>query len=791
MAYWVIVVDDDAGNLKMAGHILSRANMRVTALRSGNALIEYVEKNGFPNLVLLDIMMPEMDGFETLTAFREKEKEMGVSEVPVVFLSADDEVDTERRGFEMGVSDFIKKPFDPDILVKRVNNLLTTYDQMNSFETKATLDSLTGLLNKENATEQAAAMCRESKGFLAVLDLDSFKLVNDIYGHETGDDLLIRFTLVLKECIKCKSVVGRIGGDEFMVFFEGASEADIREFSDKINERIVTETQNLLGDQMVIPIGVSTGAVAVPEAGTDFAEVFRLADRELYRVKENGKHGVEIYSPDLKGDITEVPDDINLSTLSRILEERNVPQSAMWMGKEAFGNIYRYMLRYMDRYQGTAYKLLYSVETDESVDEKKRLDIIDRARELLQFSLRNSDIMMQIGENHFFLLLPEINEYNAKRVTDRIQKAWKREDYSSLAVLNVDMDSVNHEIREHHKAKEKEPDWVVVVDDDKSNLMMVGNILSKNNIRVSALQSGQAFLNFIKENRPNLVLMDVNMPDMDGFETFEKMKEMLGAAASRVPVIFLTADEGEDTETKGLELGAMDFVRKPIIPGNLILRVRHTLELVLLQNHLFEEVDRKTEENRNLSIHIVKALAAAIDAKDTYTNGHSSRVAEYTKQIAMRFGYPEEKLDDIYMMGLLHDVGKIGIPDAIINKPAKLTEEEYEVIKTHPVMGSRILKSISEMPSLAMGARWHHERYDGTGYPDGLKGDDIPEEARIIAVADSYDAMSSSRSYRGILPQEKIREELEKGRGTQFDPKFADIMLDMMNEDTEYKLKGE
>lgn len=141
------------------------------------------------------------------------------------------------------------------------------------------------------------------------------------------------------------------------------------------------------------------------------------------------------------------------------------------------------------------------------------------------------------------------------------------------------------------------------------------------------------------------------------------------------------------------------------------------------------------------------------------------------------------------MVGLLHDVGKIGVPDAVINKPAKLTNDEFELIKNHPVMGARILKNIKEMPRLATGARWHHERYGGGGYPDGLAGEDIPEDARIIAVADAYDAMSSRRSYRDVLPQGVVREEIENGRGTQFDPRFADIMLEMIDEDTEYEMR--
>lgn len=330
-------------------------------------------------------------------------------------------------------------------------------------------------------------------------------------------------------------------------------------------------------------------------------------------------------------------------------------------------------------------------------------------------------------------------------------------------------------------------EWVVVVDDDVTNLKMAGHILSKNNMRVTALKSGQALLDYLKENTPDLILLDIMMPDMDGFETMSRLRSEYGN--KDIPVIFLTADENEESETKGLALGAMDFIKKPFVPDVLVLRVRHTIQLVRLQRDLSAEVDIKTRENESLFQHVIQTIAEAIDAKDTYTNGHSGRVADYSREIAKRYGYSEQKQKDIYMMGLLHDVGKIGVPDAVINKPAKLNDEEYELIKNHPVMGARILKNIKEMPSLATGARWHHERYDGKGYPDGLSGSEIPEEARIIAVADAYDAMSSRRSYREPLPQGVVREEIMKGKGTQFDPEFAQIMLEMIDEDTSYTMR--
>ena len=332
-------------------------------------------------------------------------------------------------------------------------------------------------------------------------------------------------------------------------------------------------------------------------------------------------------------------------------------------------------------------------------------------------------------------------------------------------------------------------DWVIVVDDDLTNLKMAGHILSKSGLRVSAVKSGQALLDYIAANGyPDLILLDIKMPGMDGFETLKRLRELEGAK-EQTPVVFLTADENEEAETMGLSLGAMDFIKKPFIPDVLSIRVRHIIDLNHLQKDLSREVEKKTQENARLFIHVVEALADAIDAKDTYTNGHSGRVASYSREIARRMGFSNERQRDIYIMGLLHDVGKIGIPDTIINKPARLTEEEYDTIKTHTVMGAKILNNIMEMPSLVTGARWHHERYDGNGYPDRLSGQGIPEEARIIAVADAYDAMSSRRSYRGILPQATVREEIENGKGTQFDPAFAEIMLSMISEDPDYLMR--
>uniref|UniRef100_UPI0040567944 HD-GYP domain-containing protein n=1 Tax=Agathobacter sp. TaxID=2021311 RepID=UPI0040567944 len=335
---------------------------------------------------------------------------------------------------------------------------------------------------------------------------------------------------------------------------------------------------------------------------------------------------------------------------------------------------------------------------------------------------------------------------------------------------------------------------ILVVDDDGINLR-VAMIILKEHFEVLCANSGQAALELLKRRIPDLILLDYRMPQMDGFEVMEKLQNT--KEYKDIPVIFLTGDHDRETEIQALQKGAMDFITKPFVAEIMMQRVSRILELSRLQKNLQEEVRIQTKEAQEqkrqveqLSEEIMKTLANTIDAKDKYTNGHSMRVATYSREIARRCGKSQKEQQDIYYIGLLHDIGKIGIPDHIINKPGRLTDEEYQVIRQHPVIGSDILKTISRIPTIVTGARWHHERYDGKGYPDGLAGEDIPENARLIGVADAYDAMTSNRSYRNVLSQEIVRGEIEKGKGTQFDPHFAEVMLQMIDEDIHYEMRA-
>jgi putative two-component system response regulator len=338
-------------------------------------------------------------------------------------------------------------------------------------------------------------------------------------------------------------------------------------------------------------------------------------------------------------------------------------------------------------------------------------------------------------------------------------------------------------------------DTILVVDDDRMNLKFAEHMLNSV-YNVVMAQSYKEALAYLLKERPALALLDVHMPDMNGFELLAEIRKI--RSCDGLPVVFLTADSDRETEVRVFREGALDYIQKPLVPEVVLERIKRILSLQKLQDSLESEVVRRTAELeesqrklQKISLQVVKTLASTIDAKDRYTNGHSSRVAKYSREIALRAGKSIEYQDEIYIVALLHDIGKIGVPDYILNKSSKLTDEEYETIKQHPSIGVEILKNISEMPNIEIGAHFHHARFDGKGYPEGLAGYEIPEIARIIAVADAYDAMTSRRSYRSALPQNAVREEIVKGRGFQFDPDFADIMLKMIDEDTDYKMRDD
>jgi HD-GYP domain-containing protein (c-di-GMP phosphodiesterase class II) len=253
------------------------------------------------------------------------------------------------------------------------------------------------------------------------------------------------------------------------------------------------------------------------------------------------------------------------------------------------------------------------------------------------------------------------------------------------------------------------------------------------------------------------------------------------------PGIILYVEVGESIEESSLEL---DYTFHRLLTSDVLFWVSLgllALWLIALLVYMFTSAQirryqERHERDNEIINESIETFTGFIDAKDPYTNGHSKRVARYTRMIAKEFGYDGEDLDRIYYMALLHDCGKIGVPDNILGKPGTLTEEEFEIIKSHTVRGSEILSSFKSLDHADLGARYHHERFDGKGYPEGKSGDDIPFIARMICVADSFDAMNSDRVYRRKLSRDRILSEIEENKGKQFDPTVADVMLGLLKD---------
>ena len=575
MAVHITVVDDDAVNLQVADRILTKNGMQVTALRSGAELLAQISADTPPDLILLDIKMPEMDGFETLSRLRELEQEKGIREIPVIFLTADDTADTEKHGFEAGVSDYIRKPFDPEILLRRVHNVVSKEKRLHSLRTEADTDKLTGFLNKGASERAMTELCSSDLGCLLMIDLDSFKLVNDLYGHKKGDDVLISFAAVLRNALPDGTKIGRIGGDEFIAFVSGMQTEDaVAGFTAQINADLVAKAKELMGEEMGIPLGASVGAVFVPQHGADYGELFRLADKSLYTVKKNGKHSYSLYQPDAVQDHAAESSAQDIGRLSEILSERAVPDEAFQLDKDAFTPVYRYFMRYIIRNHLSFWQVMFTLHAADGTADAAFKEHCDAFGAHIRASLRKSDILMRSRINQYFAVLTNICRDNLETVTGKLLRSWKSGGGSGITV-SVESKYVSYE--EQAQPKQDREYHIAVVDDDESNLRLAGTVLSKAGFRVSAMKSGRALLKYLAEHKPDILLIDVQMPEMDGFETVRQLRTMPDTAD--IPVVFLTASEDSETARTGMQLGAEDFIRKPFLPELLVRRVRRIAEL--------------------------------------------------------------------------------------------------------------------------------------------------------------------------------------------------------------------
>ena len=330
---------------------------------------------------------------------------------------------------------------------------------------------------------------------------------------------------------------------------------------------------------------------------------------------------------------------------------------------------------------------------------------------------------------------------------------------------------------------------IFIVDDNDVNLSTAAKALSKH-YRVFTLPSATDMFELLNNIVPDLILLDILMPEMDGFEAMRLLKN--DVRYSDIPVLFLTSRNDAATEAHGFEIGALDFISKPFSEPVLLNRIKTHLEIEELIRERTAMLLQRTEKLQRLQNSMVSILANMVENRDKYTGRHIERTTKYIKILltAMleRGVYSDEinhwGFEEVVSPARLHDIGKITITDLILNKPGKLTEDEYELMKTHTTEGEKIIDNIiaesgdeAFLQNAKLFAGFHHERWDGTGYPRGLTGVDIPLQGRIMAIADVYDALISDRPYKRAFTHEKAVEIIRESRGSHFDPEIVDVFL--------------
>ena len=305
---------------------------------------------------------------------------------------------------------------------------------------------------------------------------------------------------------------------------------------------------------------------------------------------------------------------------------------------------------------------------------------------------------------------------------------------------------------------------VLVVDDAAANRELIKACLAGIDCEVRTAENGVEALALVEESPPDLILLDVQMPGMDGYEVCERIKAR--PKGSLLPIVMITALDSSTDRVRALASGADDYMSKPVDRVELVARVRSALRL----KRVYDSLDSAEQ--------VIYALAAAVEAKDPYTEAHTHRVAESARRIGARMGLPAEDLDALYRGGIIHDIGKIGVPDEILLKPGALDPEEQSRMHLHPVIGENIVAPLQTGANLLPMIRHHHEHYDGSGYPDRLAGDEIPLLARIVSVCDAYDALTNDRPYRQGQPLEQALAVLRRGAGGQWDPQVVQLMVD-------------
>ena len=642
----VLAVDDQPENLELVTAILAGEGYRIQVAGDGKAALDSVSRER-PDCIVLDVMMPRMDGFEVCRRLKEDRR---THFIPVVMLTALSAVNDKVQAYDAGADDFLNKPVHANELRARVRSLVRI---------KRLRDEL-----------------------------------------DTSENIIVSMVQALE------SKDPRSAGH-----------------SERVARRAIRLARRLdLEPGSVETVGKAAllhdlGKIGVPERSLREPDRLSSEGREEYR--RHPLLGARILSP---------------------LESfRKVRKIIRHHHERLDGS------GYPDRVSGSDFDVMTEiVSLANYFDHLHSRGPENEVRERLDRSIGKGQFRREVVE--------ELLEVEPR--TPEAAEGWQeRSGESWLELLPVE--DVAHTGR------------ILVVDDTASNREVLETVLGEAGHEVITVGTGEATLTALSEEVPDLLLLDVHLPDIDGFEVCRRVKER--PETEFLPVILVTAHHELRDRNLSSEVRADDFLVYPIDRLELIARVESLLRLRLY----FQDL----EEYQG----VILSLASALEAKDPYTRGHSERVGFLAARISRELGLPEDRSEEMLVAGLLHDIGKIGVPEDLLNKAGPLTEEEFLAVMAHPILGEEICRPLRSARSALPVIRHHHERYDGSGYPDHLTGDEIPLGARILGVADAYDALTSARSYRRSLECQEavdlLRRETERGR---WDPEIFDALVEVV-----------
>ncbi len=665
----IVFVDDEIAVTQIVNKTLRDAGFQcLNGFNDPREAIGYISKLG-ADVVLLDLSIPDIDGISVLKFLRSHKT---TKFVPVIILTSRTDEESRLRALTAGANEYLTKPVNSIELVQRVQNALrfkqyadNIENQISIVERELHIDPLTEINNRRSFDDyysQKVGHARHNLS-LTLIDIDNFKITNDTYGHQVGDDVLRSVACAAQSSCGPADFVARIGGDEFAIVSDHEDPDWPRTLSEQIRDKVLA--MPVTTEDRTIETTISIGIASVGKALRDKGKLFNSADAALYLSKRQGRNAINVYS------------DLNST---------------------AIGDTY---LKHVPRLE------------------------------------------------------------------------------DSCSPLNAP-----HEAR------------ILVVDDEPTVTRMLEHQLHQagyQNVEIENDASQAA--GRICDTLPDLVIMDIRMPEVNGLEVLRAIREP-SSAAQDIPVLIMTSGNDEPVRVAALKLQANDFLTKPVRPAELDVRVVNLLRLKMQREQLLafseklaHEVEVRTNELFATRRETILCLARAAESRDIETGNHVIRVGNYAAIIARQMGLDEDYVGWIELAAQLHDVGKLSIPDAILNDSDPLTDDPNAVIQTHcrdaeriffGKSGDRMLTPITS-PLLRMAARiaaTHHERWDGTGYPDGLSGRDIPVEGRITAVADVFDALSSQQNYQEAYTVADCFDMIRQGSGSRFDPAIVSAFLD-------------